>query len=593
MRAGDHAWGWGRPWGARNVYGTRERNRARSCGLGMYTQGGRLGSWLGTSVRAGHMWAAGTPPNLFDSWTPPRKELVEIGESAELLAYLKDMDCVESIFELIQCSSEITEKLLAAVRMFEQFIKLSPSVLYNWCPVPLILGVLESDHIREPGLYSSSPSTSNIGYCRLQELPSSERGMFESWLDVSTLSVLCGKQLEQSVVACRYRTLDDNGHGHLNLGEARCEDEWFDVTMVHAWVGGKDNGATDALNHLPDSGCNIKVEHSEVMASIKKVDLIQLARLPMHGHSLHPVALTQPARMCTQTPQPHPVSSCALNHVTPHHPCRPAMLPAAKKAKGGRSNMIPGLEPLSPQHKPPKMHVCSLAGPSHVTFAEPMKEKESICCEGVIEDGWWIQTDAGGGQCAVSHTGDQASLVRAPPLAVLSTPAPVSSLAKSTLAGPLVNSRTPVGERRQGQGVKWFILDDTQCKPHVPMCHKFPHVGTGTTDISSIQMPEEQEGTIQTLLVELFLQGQPPDELFVLNIWADTTSKEIKVSTQGTRASQGKVYPLDSSATITQGKYSSQTPIYPPTLANNDPIQNHKLQLCGVKAHHRMLYCFS
>lgn len=66
-------------------------------------------------------------------------------------------------------------------------------------------------------------------------------------------------------------------------------------------------------------------------------------------------------------------------------------------------------------------------------------------------------------------------------LAVLSTPAPVSSLAKSTLAGPLVNSRTPVGERRQGQGVKWFILDDTQCKPHVPMCHKFPHVGTGTT----------------------------------------------------------------------------------------------------------------
>lgn len=60
--------------------------------------------------------------------------------------------------------------------------------------------------------------------------------------------------------------LDDNGHGHLNLGEARCEDEWFDVTMVHAWVGGKDNGATDALNHLPDSGCNIKVEHSEVVS---------------------------------------------------------------------------------------------------------------------------------------------------------------------------------------------------------------------------------------------------------------------------------------------------------------------------------------
>lgn len=97
-------------------------------------------------------------------------------------------------------------------------------------------------------------------------------------------------------------------------------------------------------------------------------------------------------------------------------------------------------------------------------------------------------------------------------------------------------------------------------------------------------MPEEREGTIQALLVELFLQGQPPDELFVLNIWADATGKEIKASTQGTRASQGMVYPLDSSATIARGKYSSQTPIYPPTLANNGPILNHKLQLCGVKA---------
>lgn len=28
--------------------------------------------------------------------------------------------------------------------------------------------------------------------------------------DVSTLSVLCGKQLEQSVVACRYRTVSES-----------------------------------------------------------------------------------------------------------------------------------------------------------------------------------------------------------------------------------------------------------------------------------------------------------------------------------------------------------------------------------------------
>ncbi|KZP29724.1 hypothetical protein FIBSPDRAFT_1038744 [Athelia psychrophila] len=73
---------------------------------------------------------------------------------------------------------------------------------------------------------------------------------------------------------------------------------------------------------------------------------------------------------------------------------------AAKKVKGGRSNTIPGLEPLSPEHKPPKIPVRSLTGLSHVMFAEPTKGKECIWCEAVIEDGRWIQTDAGGARGA-------------------------------------------------------------------------------------------------------------------------------------------------------------------------------------------------
>ncbi|KAF7975817.1 hypothetical protein HWV62_8359, partial [Athelia sp. TMB] len=95
--------------------------------------------------------------------------------------------------------------------------------------------------------------------------------------------------------------------------------------------------------------------------------------------------------------------------------------PAAKKA--GRSNTIPGLslEPTSPDavaaHKAPKLPARSLTGPSshhghghghnHVTFAEDVpagkrgeeKRKECVRCERVIEDGRWIQTDAGGVLC--------------------------------------------------------------------------------------------------------------------------------------------------------------------------------------------------
>ncbi|KZP22155.1 hypothetical protein FIBSPDRAFT_953021 [Athelia psychrophila] len=89
---------------------------------------------------------------------------------------------------------------------------------------------------------------------------------------------------------------------------------------------------------------------------------------------------------------------------------------AKKKAKGGHSNTIPGLELLSLERKPPKMHVRSLMGPSHVTFAEPTKVKEYIWCKGVVEDGWQIQTDAGGGTvCGVTYrrlVPPQASLVR-------------------------------------------------------------------------------------------------------------------------------------------------------------------------------------
>lgn len=71
------------------------------------------------------------------------------------------------------------------------------------------------------------------------------------------------------------------------------------------------------------------------------------------------------------------------------------------KGKSGRSNTIPGLEPLSPEHKPPKLPTRSLTGPSHVSFADAKvkKRKECVRCERVIEDGRWIQTDTGGVLC--------------------------------------------------------------------------------------------------------------------------------------------------------------------------------------------------
>ena len=96
----------------------------------------------------------------------------------------------------------------------------------------------------------------------------------------------------------------------------------------------------------------------------------------------------------------------------------PVSSPAAVK-KAGRSNTIPGLsiEPTSPEsgaaHKAPKLPARSLTGPSvhhghnHVTFAEDVpagkrgeeKRRECVRCERVIEDGRWIQTDAGGVLC--------------------------------------------------------------------------------------------------------------------------------------------------------------------------------------------------
>ncbi|KAF7975163.1 hypothetical protein HWV62_10345 [Athelia sp. TMB] len=98
------------------------------------------------------------------------------------------------------------------------------------------------------------------------------------------------------------------------------------------------------------------------------------------------------------------------------------------------------------------------------------------------------------------------------------------------------------------------------------------------------EMPEEREGTIQALLVDKFVREQPAHELLLLNIWADATRKEIKASAKGTRASQGMVYPLESSSTVVRGKYSCQVPVYPPAFANLGPIRDHKLQLCGAKA---------
>lgn len=74
------------------------------------------------------------------------------------------------------------------------------------------------------------------------------------------------------------------------------------------------------------------------------------------------------------------------------------------KGKSQRSNTIPGLEPLSPEHKPPKLPTRSLTSPSAASFEESKRskarrKKECMRCETTIEDGRWIQTDSGGVLC--------------------------------------------------------------------------------------------------------------------------------------------------------------------------------------------------
>jgi hypothetical protein len=71
------------------------------------------------------------------------------------------------------------------------------------------------------------------------------------------------------------------------------------------------------------------------------------------------------------------------------------------KTKNVRSNTIPGIPPLSPEHKVPKLPTRSLTNPSSASFedAKRKKKKECVKCERTIDDGRWIQTDTGGVLC--------------------------------------------------------------------------------------------------------------------------------------------------------------------------------------------------
>ncbi|KZP26388.1 hypothetical protein FIBSPDRAFT_855027 [Athelia psychrophila] len=134
-----------------------------------------------------------------------------------------------------------------------------------------------------------------------------------------------------------------------------------------------------------------------------------------HPARMHPAAQPHPVspRGCTLLVYPNSAASGSnYSHSTAKstHVLDRAMetlfeegpSPAAKKAKRGRSNTIPGLEPLSPEHKPPKMPVRSLTGPLHVTFAEPTNETECKRCEAVIEDARFRRMRAG---CCASGAG--------------------------------------------------------------------------------------------------------------------------------------------------------------------------------------------
>ncbi|KAK6971267.1 hypothetical protein R3P38DRAFT_2587381 [Favolaschia claudopus] len=105
-------------------------------------------------------------------------------------------------------------------------------------------------------------------------------------------------------------------------------------------------------------------------------------------------------------------------------------------------------------------------------------------------------------------------------------------------------------------------------------------------------MPEFSEALVSALLCLFLLNSVPPESLVVQNLWADATLAESSSHPEGSRASLGHVFTLDSDSTALRGSSDSQTPLYPPALSTdpNDPlvpIIEHGLKLVGVETHPR------
>lgn len=75
------------------------------------------------------------------------------------------------------------------------------------------------------------------------------------------------------------------------------------------------------------------------------------------------------------------------------------------------------------------------------------------------------------------------------------------------------------------------------------------------------------------------LEQGHPDALEVLNIWIDATNKEAEHAPEGSAASQGHVFPVDSACEAIRGQKEAQHPIYPPMFKG----EGRSLQALGLR----------
>lgn len=100
-------------------------------------------------------------------------------------------------------------------------------------------------------------------------------------------------------------------------------------------------------------------------------------------------------------------------------------------------------------------------------------------------------------------------------------------------------------------------------------------------------MPELPESLMSGMIVHYFLTSLMSKglahNLFVQNIWVESTKPEMARAKKGTPEASGLPYPLRDNAKIMRGQLNSQRPVYPPHFANKGTISTHGLQLKAVE----------